>query len=897
MFSSAAVDTITLNASLSTDAPYGPTEFIDGSVYNVTIDGSSVPGLTISGAGATRLFVVAPGGSLTLKNLTLSGGDASGGAGGSRQSGGDGGGGAGLGGAVLVDGGAFTAQGCTFVNNHAAGGNGGSKSSGGEGGSGGGLSGVGAGFGQGGVGGIGGNGISIATGAGHGGGFGGGGGGAASLFGGRAGGAGGFGGGGGGGGHGLITSGAGGGGGGGFGGGNGGGGGAGAGGGGGGAGLGGAVFSTGGTLTLTNDTFTHNTASGGAGGANGAPGQADGGAVFVRNGTLTATSDTFHTNTVTNGNSTAGTASDLYVLSDSQSGNGFSGGTATATINNTILGQNGTTTVSDFYASAINGAAAPSLTGSNHNLVSDNPPSPNGLTGTTTPVPTASTAHLALNATQITIAGVAFDPVAANDTVTFNDGATGTVTAATFNSLTVKFSKAPTNLGSLTVIVKADGVSSGAAVQLATLTPAVTLVVSPSTASLPASAGQITIHGSGFDPTATNDTVTFNDGAVGSVTAATSTALTVTFSTSPTTAGSLTAIVHTDSLSSGAAVQVATVTPVVTASVYAVVANATTFTFKGFGFDPTAAHDTVVLSDGAVGTVATASSTAMTVKFTTDPTTEGSLTAIVTTDNESSGTPVRVGIVSPVVTASTANLPANASQITIKGFGFDSTAADNKVLFNDGAVGTVTTASPTSLTVTFTTKPETAGSLKAVVTTDNNGVTENSGNPVQVRTVTPVVTSSTASLAAEATQITISGFGFDPTAANNTVVFNDGAVGTVTTAGPTSFTVTFSTRPTTAGSLTAIVTTDSDSSGAAVQVATVTPVVTASTVAVSANPFQMTIHGFGFDPTAANNTVTFNRGARRHGHCGDPDLADRELHRPADHRRHPDRHRDHRHDQ
>ncbi len=79
-------------------------------------------------------------------------------------------------------------------------------------------------------------------------------------------------------------------------------------------------------------------------------------------------------------------------------------------------------------------------------------------------------------------------------------------------------------------------------------------------------------------------------------------------------------------------------------------------------------------------------------------------------------------------------------------------------------------------------------------------------------------------MAANATTITINGFGFDPTAANNTVTFNDGAVGTVTTATATSLTVTFSTKPTTAGSLTAVVTTDSVSSGAAVQVATVTPV-------------------------------------------------------------------------
>jgi len=55
-----------------------------------------------------------------------------------------------------------------------------------------------------------------------------------------------------------------------------------------------------------------------------------------------------------------------------------------------------------------------------------------------------------------------------------------------------------------------------------------------------------------------------------------------------------------------------------------------------------------------------------------------------------------------------------------------------------------------------------------------------------VVTVTPEVTSSTGTLPANATTITINGAGFDPIAANNTVTFNDGAVGTVTKANSTS---------------------------------------------------------------------------------------------------------------
>ena len=128
----------------------------------------------------------------------------------------------------------------------------------------------------------------------------------------------------------------------------------------------------------------------------------------------------------------------------------------------------------------------------------------------------------------------------------------------------------------------------------------------------------------------------------------------------------------------------------------------------------------------------------------------------------------------------------------------------------------MTAATATSLTVTLTAKP-TAGKLTAVVTTNGAG----SGAAVQVATVTPVVTANIANVAANFTTLTISGFGFDATAAHNTVALNNGAAGTVTAATATSLTVTLSSPPTSLGNLTAVVTTDSVSSGTAVQVATV----------------------------------------------------------------------------
>ena len=350
VFTGAAQKTIALNGALDTKPaaftnPYGQTSFIVGASDNITIDGSlgaSVSGITLDGGGLTRLFAVEGGGTLQLSNLTLKGGQAMGGAGGMDNIGGAGGGGAGLGGGVLVDGSAshFTASGCTFVNNQATGGAGGATTSGGNqagagggglggpgsvpvaggtGGAGGGVNGGAGGLrehlgqpggngGGGGGGGAGSNGTGVGS-PGGGGGFGGGGGGGGNFSG---GGGGGFGGGGGGGGGGLGSS---------IGGGGGFGGGVGGngvqtgngGGGGGGAGLGGGIFGNGGSLTLTNDTFTQNTATGGAGGSGGnagAAGKGDGGAVFVRNGTLNATFVTFSANTAAQG------GTDLYVLSD-----------------------------------------------------------------------------------------------------------------------------------------------------------------------------------------------------------------------------------------------------------------------------------------------------------------------------------------------------------------------------------------------------------------------------------------------------------------------------------------------------------------------------------------------------------------------------------------------------
>jgi hypothetical protein len=252
---------------------------------NITIQGPGADKLTIDGGGVTRLFFIQSG-TVSMSGLTLANGL---GKGGNAFGGGAG---AGMGGAIFQNNGALTLTGGTLTGNKALGGSqigsrplGGAgfsdapfNDNGAEGGDLGGVGGVvdpslkggnggdgaggGAGLQQPGNGGFagGGGGLGIGSGSGIGG----------------TGGSGGFGGGGGFG----FTAGKGG-----FAGGSG---------AGGGAGLGGAVFTRRGSLTLTNVTFSANTAEGGSGGNKGSNGQGKGGALFVLAGaTATATGTNF----------------------------------------------------------------------------------------------------------------------------------------------------------------------------------------------------------------------------------------------------------------------------------------------------------------------------------------------------------------------------------------------------------------------------------------------------------------------------------------------------------------------------------------------------------------------------------------------------------------------------
>lgn len=98
--------------------------------------------------------------------------------------------------------------------------------------------------------------------------------------------------------------------------------------------------------------------------------------------------------------------------------------------------------------------------------------------------------------------------------------------------------------------------------------------------------------------------------------------------------------------------------------------------------------------------------------------------------------PVHQAGPTPTIIASSTNVDADANTFTIQGTGFDPVASGNIVILSNGAIGVVTSATPTSLTITLTTKPTSTGPITASVVV--NGVA--SAGSVQVATIQAVNT-------------------------------------------------------------------------------------------------------------------------------------------------------------
>ena len=218
--------------------------------------------------------------------------------------------------------------------------------------------------------------------------------------------------------------------------------------------------------------------------------------------------------------------------------------------------------------------------------------------------------------------------------------------------------------------------------------------------------------------------------------------------------------------------------------------------------------------------------------------------------------------------------------LDISGAGFDPDPAGNAVeLSSGGGSFTVVAASPSRLTLQFSAPPTSLGPLTARVTSFAGSFGGSSGEPVQVATVRarPAVSESTATtLASSATQLVISGSGFDDSenaAGSNAVAFVPAVANTVLAATATSLTVTFPPSslplpegPLSVASVTSSGLASSSAGGAAVQVATVVPapaVLLDQNLRIARNAPTLAISGSGFDVSdgGSRNAVSLGLGA------------------------------------
>ncbi len=251
-------------------------------------------------------------------------------------------------------------------------------------------------------------------------------------------------------------------------------------------------------------------------------------------------------------------------------------------------------------------------------------------------------------------------------------------------------------------IPTAVSVSSGISIPLVTPGPGSITAISPTSG--PAAGGNaVTITGTGFSPTAANDTVTFGSSKA-AVTSASATSLTVTTppgsgtaSVTVTTAGGTSNSVSYTYLAPPPPPVISSISPTSGDSCTAPGGGATV-TITGTGFNPIASGDAVAFGSSSA-TVTSASATSLTV---TAPAGTGSVSVTVTTANGTSDAVSFTYVSGPpsITSISPSSGPtAGGTTVTITGNGFCYTSPSSVSVNFGSAKATVTAASYGSLTV------------------------------------------------------------------------------------------------------------------------------------------------------------------------------------------------------
>ncbi|KAK3582317.1 hypothetical protein CHS0354_023858 [Potamilus streckersoni] len=461
----------------------------------------------------------------------------------------------------------------------------------------------------------------------------------------------------------------------------------------------------------------------------------------------------------------------------------------------------------------------------------------------------------------VTITGTNFSTVLAENKVWIG-GIPATVTAATATSITAVVQPfAGTGAGKISVEI-----GTSTQVQSADDFTVVDHTITGFTPDNGAIGSSIVINGTNFDPNLANYTANFDvlnnvrftsstSTVIATVTAATSTSLTVTVPTGAIT-GKVSVSIGITTVTSATDFTVDIPVPAPTIASFNPTSGAvgTTVTITGTNFSTTATNNAVKFNN----TVATVTNSTATTITTTVPTgaTTGKISVTVGGQTATSATDFTVDIPVPAPTIASFNPTSGAvgTTVTITGTNFSTTSANNAVKFNN-VVATVTNSTATTIT---TTVPTGATTGKISVTVGGQTATSATDFTVDIPVPAPTIASFNPTSGAVGTTVTITGTNFSTTATNNAVKFNN-VVATVTNSTATTITTTVPTGATT-GKISVIVSgqTATSATDFTVDIPVLTPTIASFNPTSGAVGTTVTITGTNFSTTATNNAVKFN---------------------------------------
>jgi len=457
----------------------------------------------------------------------------------------------------------------------------------------------------------------------------------------------------------------------------------------------------------------------------------------------------------------------------------------------------------------------------------------------TVPVPTVTgfTPTSGPVATVVTITGTNFDPsLASNNAVIFGPDSSPTFTNATSATATQLVVSVPRAAATGALGVSVDGSD----IVYATGTFSIpTATITGFTPTSGPRGTTVTVTGTNFDPTPTNNLLRFN-GTTAAVTSASTTQLVTTVPYGATT-GPISLSV------SGAAIVSSSTNftvPQATIANFAPTAGqiGTTVTITGTNFDPVPA-DNAVSINGLSMSVTSASVTQLVVGMPSCATTGPIRVAAGGGSGVLSSSNFTVGL--PNIAGFTPTSGASGTSVTIAGTNFSPLMQYNQLTLNGVRVN-VNGTTPTQLVATVPTNA-TTGPFQLSI----NGCssTTSSSN----FSVGPGISGFAPNSGQAGTSVTIYGTGFSPTAANDSVKFN-GIAATVTSAAATSLVATAPSGVTTGP----ISVTVAGQTATSASVFALLPTITSFTPNLGPTGTTVTITGSNFAPVATNNAVAFN---------------------------------------